>query len=131
MTTAKIIGLTRYLQKGEPGERLDEMELIAGIGIRGDYHQGGEKQVSILAAPTQTQSEEGLCSGRFRENILISGLSLDSDTIRIGSAVLALIKGGKRCFEGCPLKSCHLSKGAVFAGVTQGGIIRIGDEVLI
>ncbi len=44
-----LAAITRYAQKGAPGEKLTEAELVAGLGLPGDFHQGGERQLSLLS----------------------------------------------------------------------------------
>ncbi|MCL2068761.1 MAG: hypothetical protein FWH00_02565 [Oscillospiraceae bacterium] len=134
-----IAALTRYSVKGAPGETLSEMTLIEGLGIEGDFHRGGDKQISILSAEVrrwmEAQPKPGLCFMRFRENILLDGLDMRTlkpgGLLSVGTAVLKITKRGKRCFDECGLftggGSCRLSECAVFAAVEKGGIIRVGD----
>jgi cyclic pyranopterin phosphate synthase len=145
---AEVIGLTRYRAKAEPGESLSEMKLVEGLGIEGDFHQGGTKQISLLSAETrrwiEAQTEKGLCFARFRENILVAGLPDDLETgalLSVGDAVLRITAKGKQCYGDCPFFSfsnlsfsnngtpCRLSGRTMFAAVEQGGIIRVGDAV--
>ena len=141
---SKIIGLTRYHKKGEPGTTLSEMTLLEGLGVEGDFHQGGERQVSLLSAEVrrwmEAQTEKGLCFGRFRENILVEGLPLENlksgDLLSVGNAVLRISAHSKHCYNECALFSkgkkmpCRLSGCAAFAVVERGGAIRIGDFVI-
>jgi len=139
--SAKIIGLTRYNKKGEPGTPLQELNLLEGIGVEGDFHQGGDKQVSLLSAEARRWMEagtkKGLCFERFRENVMIEGLTLENlengSFLSIGDAVLRVSINKKHCYDECALFSkgmpCRLSGSAVFAVVEQGGVIRIGDFV--
>jgi len=143
LTTAKVIGLTRYHQKGEPGEPLQELNLIKDVGIEGDYHQGGIRQVSILTAEAlrwmETQPAKGLCFKKFRANMLIDGLNqselADSRKLYINETILKIVPSGKHCFRECVLFSdktpCLLLTGAVFAAVFQSGTIKIGDEISV
>jgi len=100
---------------------MSEIKLLKGIGIEGDFHQGGEKQISLLSSEIrrwmETQTEKGLCFRRFRENILIEGLPLDElengDLLTVGNAVLRVSKQSKHCYAECELFSkgapCRLS----------------------
>jgi len=137
------MGLTQYPQKGAPGVSLSELELIAGIGVRGDHHRGGDRQVSLLLAQAvdwmEAQPENGLCVGRFRENMRITGLppeTIQSGCILlIGDTVLQIAADSKYCFDRCRFYSqtelCPFSQGALFATVVQGGIVKIGDAVSV
>ena len=141
--TAKIAGLTLYRQKGEPGVSLSEIKLLKDIGIEGDFHQGGERQVSLLSAEVrrwmETQTQKGLCFERFRENMLIDGISLQQlkrgTFLFAGSAVLRISAHSKHCHGECALLSkempCRLAKCVCFAAVAQSGIARIGDSVTV
>jgi len=143
-TSAKIVGLVRYRKKGEPGESLSEMNFCEALGIEGNFHQGGERQVSLLSADVRLwmeaqteQAKKGLCFGRFRENILIEGLPLKDleigSLLYIGDAILRISTRGKHCYDECGLFSkgmiCRLSGSAVFAVVEQSGKTCIGDTV--
>ena len=139
--TAKITTLTRYPEKGEPGIASPELTLIAGRGIEGDCHRDSPRPVSLLLAEArrwmESQPEKGLCFGRFRENILIEGLSpealIANCTLTVGDAALHILADSKYCFHECRYFSeetpCPLSIGARFATVLQDGVIRIGDEI--
>lgn len=141
--TARVAGLTRYHQKAEPGETLAEASLLTGLGLEGDMYCGGERQISLLSAEArrwmEAQTEKGLCFGRFRENILIEGMSLDelpdNSLLCVGDAVLRISARGKSCHSECELFSaaaeCRLSRCAVFAAVVRGGVVRIGDRVFL
>lgn len=141
--TAEIVLLTRYRAKNEPGVTLPEARLVTGLGMEGDIHQGGDRQLSLLSAETrrwmESQTEKGLCFDNFRENILIEGLALDElaagSLLSAGDAMLRLSAHSKRCYSECGLFSkgtCRLLSGcAAFALVERGGIVRIGDSVSV
>jgi cyclic pyranopterin phosphate synthase len=123
--------------KGAPGEALTRMTLIKNVGIDGDFHEGGQKQISILSAETRrwmdASPEKGLCFKRFKENILVEGLRelKVASLLSCGKAVLRITGAKDRCYDECGLFSkgapCRLSEGAFFASVEQGGAIQIGD----
>ena len=141
--TAKIAGLTRYVKKGAAGESLSEANLLEGIGMEGDMHQGGAKQLSLLSADVRgwmdSCKEPGLCFKKFRENILIDGVNFkeltNNSRLSIGEAVLSISMGKKHCYDECDLRlsglECRLSGNSVFAVVEHGGTVRIGDTVKI
>lgn len=139
----KVVALTRYAAKGMPGEQLPAMALVEGLGVEGDIHQGGERQISILAAEARRwmgeQQEHGLCFGRFRENLLVEGLAWDAletgARLSVGEALLRVSAQSKHCFADCGLYMesgpCRLTASAAFATVERGGTVRAGDSVLI
>jgi len=140
---AKITALIRYNKKGEPGEVLEEVELIAGLGMEGNMHQGGERQLCLLTAEVRewmdSCSEKGLCFRRFKENMLIEGLPdgvlRPGMLLQTGEAVLQVCESRKHCFTECWLVShsirCRLSECAIFAVVKHGGTVRVGDKGLV
>lgn len=99
--------------------------------------------MSMLADSTRvwldSQTEPGLCFGRFKENLLIEGLEdekiVDGCLLQIGGALLKVRVGKKYCHSECPLfsrgESCKLPESVLFASVAQGGIIRLGDRALM
>ena len=135
--TAKIAGLTRFHEKGGPGESMSGLSLLKGVGIEGDFHQGGERQISILSAENRrwmdAQTEKGLCFKKFHENILIEGPPFECRLLSIGKVVLRIITQSKPCYGECGLLhgniTCRLSGSSVFAAVEQGGTIHLGDIV--
>jgi len=140
---AKIASLTRYTGKGAAGETLSEVNLLEGIGIEGDVHQGGERQISLLSADIRkwidSCKEKGLCFKKFRENILIDGVNFkeltNNSRLSIGEAVLSISMGKKHCYDECDLRlsglECRLTGNSVFAVVEHGGTVRVGDTVTI
>ena len=137
--TAKVVGLVRYPEKGKSGEAQTALTLISGVGISGDFHNGSDRQVSLLSAEARqwmdSSAEKGLCFAKFSENILIEDLASVKvgDSISIGDAVLQIVQSGKRCYSECSLFSsdspCQLAKSALFANVQYSGMISIGDKV--
>lgn len=130
---------------GAPMVALDEIELIAERGLRGDRataNSGGKRQVSLLQAEHlpviaslvgRAQIEPQL----LRRNLVISGINLAAlraTTFRVGAAVLqgsgdcapcskmeaALGLGGYNALRG---------HGGIVARVLTGGVVRVGDEV--
>jgi MOSC domain-containing protein YiiM len=142
--------LTRYPEKGHPGETVCEAELAAGLGMRGDFHaRGGKEQLSLLSVDLRQwmdgQREPGLCFGRFKENILFDGKipgpsgrgepAGDSRglILTIGKAALEIRGGAKHCHPECPLfqegQNCRLAGQSLFARVISGGPVRVGDMI--
>lgn len=137
---AKVVKLTRFPVKKEPGIDLAELTLVTGHGVSGDAHKDGDRQVSLLSKEArewiEAQTIRGLCHSRYKENILIDGLpdNLPEGTVlKIGDAVLRIVTPGKECFDECFLHSgnlpCKLSQSAAFAKVKHDGVVRVGDIV--
>ena len=139
-----IAGLTRYAAKGEPGQTLESVRFLEGLGMEGDFHaNGGQRQISLLSLEERrrmnARAEHGLCFERYRENILIDGIPPACFTpgvkLKTGEVVLEISGVSKRCFEECSLfsrgQSCILAGQHRFAKVIRGGFVHIGDRVEI
>jgi len=139
--TAKIAALTRYPAKGAPGEDLREATLHTGLGMEGNYHQGGERQLCLLTSALRQwmdspHAQKGLCAARLKENILLDAAQrLPGAVLQIGEAVLRVSESPKRCHAQCELASrrpeCRLAGRAVFATVQRGGVVCVGDRVVV
>ena len=143
MLTVRVAALTRYPQKSGPNEVLQEATLAAGLGMEGNFRQGGERQICLLASELRewidSQTEQGICFRRFKENLLLAGIPdgifPPGARLQIGDVVLRMSEELKRCHNECELasrgKPCRLSGSAVFAAVECGGVVRIGDCVCV
>lgn len=122
-------------------QQRNSLLLVAGRGIDGDCHQGGQRQVSLLSYAAEQRMDEmgrpGLCMKKFAANIVVDGLwrLQPGDGIRAGEALLDVTQTGKRCYteecdyantkHPCPLQGC------VYAAVRLGGSVSVGDEVRV
>lgn len=123
--------------KGQPPEKAESLTLIEGLGVEGDvFACGGERQVSILLLSTRDEisavPSKEMCLKKFSCNIALDGCGLSQmyvgKRLDFGGAELELTCVGRPCHDLCELGSCPLTQGAIFASVTRGGVIRIGDE---
>ena len=75
----------------------------------------------------------------FAENITTVGLDLTSlsvgSRISLGESVLEISQIGKECHSRCAIfqqaGDCVMPKEGIFAKVIVGGLIRIGDTILV
>lgn len=80
---------------------------------------------------------EGLCTGKFAENITTEGISLHTAQVgtrlRVGEAVLEISQIGKECHLGCEILKqvgkCIMPTEGIFARVIEGGVIKPGDKI--
>ena len=126
-----------------PKSEVKSINLIENLGVEGDFHaKGGERQVSLLANESiDKMYEKGLKlqPGAFGENIVTEGIELISlsigQKIRIGETELEISKIGKECLERCQIfyqtGDCIMPREGVFAKVIKGGIIKLGDEIIL
>lgn len=138
-----IKALFRYPQKRVPGLAEEELILVEEAGIEGDCHaDGGDRQISLLTVQEkewmQKQERKGFCFQKYKENILLDGISLSKcnpgDVLICGEAVMELTDSMKRCYpQCCKLISeegrCLLAGSLRFARVKKGGSIRLGMKI--
>lgn len=148
----RIKKLSIYPEKGAKAVSVEEVILLEGKGIQGDFHaDGGERQISLLTEEKkkwmEAQEIKGFCFRKYKENILLESVSGEETTegeteiktrpgnlLETGEAVLELTECLKTCHrELCDLakagKPCLLAGGHSFAKVKKGGIVRTGMTV--
>ena len=129
---------------------MTKARLLDGLGMEGDYHATGAatatgadktRQLSLLLAEDRrwldAYNGQGLCTGRFRENILLDGISpqavVPGARFTIGEAVIEISAGVKHCFKECPLfsrgRQCVLAGRNLYAQVVKSGIVNTGDYI--
>ena len=141
---AKVIAINRSEKKGTIKQPEPEGNFIVDFGLEGDAHASNwHRQVSLLGAESIRKMEqlgiEGLCSGKFAENITTEGIVLYElpvgSRVRIGPCVMEITQIGKECHKHCviyhQIGSCVMPTEGVFARVLTGGIIRAGDEITV
>ncbi len=141
---AKVIAINRSEKKGTIKQPVPEGNFLVDFGLEGDAHASNwHRQVSLLGAESIRKMEqlgiEGLCSGKFAENITTEGIVLYElpvgSHLRIGPCLMEITQIGKECHKHCAIYhqigSCVMPTEGVFARVLTGGIIRAGDEITI
>ena len=134
----------RYPEKKMPAVLEETLVLKQGHGVEGDHHaDGGERQVSLLTVQEkewmQNQEIKGFCFKKYKENILLDGISLtdckQGNLLKCGDAVLELTSSIKSCHpELCRLAGegkCILAGSSRFAKVRMDGTIRVDMPVII
>ncbi len=139
----KIESICISAEKGEKKKPLPSVRLIANHGIEGDAHAGPwHRQVSFLAAEDvermRAQGLPGLAPGDFAENVVVSGMDLRAlglgSLLRLGpEATVRVTQLGKVCHTPCAIYyqtgDCIMPRYGLFARVTVGGLIAVGDGV--
>ena len=136
----KAISISK--EKGTQKVNVPEAELQTNFGIVGDAHAGNwDRQISLLRFECIDKMDtKGLdiSPGDFAENITTEGIDLGTLTIgnrlRLGVAVeLEITKFGKTCHGRCQIYDrigdCIMPRDGVFARVTRGGSIHVGDII--
>lgn len=125
-------------EKGCPPLRVSSMELIKGVGPKGEAH--GKHQAGLWSTADRMLlepiKEQALCAKRFFANIIIDCFDIPlngGDILHAGSAVMQISHEGKRCFgeecelfcsgTPCPLHSCR------YLTIESGGIIAENDLI--
>ncbi|MDI6731213.1 MAG: MOSC domain-containing protein [Candidatus Margulisbacteria bacterium] len=124
-----------------PKAEVKEIQLLAGIGVEGDFHaQGGPRQVSLLTEESiEKMKAKGLQleNGAFGENIIVRGIELSSfkigSSLNIGETKVEITKIGKECPEHCLIYyqtgDCIMPREGVFAKVLRSGKVKAGDNL--
>ncbi len=140
----KVISVNISKEKGVIKESIPEGYFQESHGLVGDAHAGKwHRQVSLLAQESIDKMTkvgiEGLCSGKFAENITTQGIELHTlkvgTLLKIGETIQELSQIGKECHTGCAIKvqvgQCIMPKEGIFTKVIQSGIVKAGDSIEI
>ncbi len=140
----KVISLNISEKKGTIKTPVEVANFIEDFGIEGDAHAAkGKRQVSLLGKESIDKMTEsgvnGLCSGKFAENITTEGINLYSLKVgtrfKIGETIQELSQIGKECHTGCEIMKqvgkCVMPKEGVFTQVIKGGKVKVGDAIEI
>ena len=138
-----ILSVNLSERKGTRKSPVDEVELVAGHGVRGDAHAGPwHRQVSLLGQESVDKARRlpiELRPGDFAENILTEGLCLYrlpvGTRLRVGTALCEVTQIGKECHNDCEIRrqtgDCVMPREGIFVRVLEGGRARKGDSVQV
>jgi len=142
--TGKVVSLAVSTKKGIPKTCVTEVTVVEDHGIEGDAHAGPwHRQVSLLAQEgIETMVAKGLTVGfgDFAENVATAGidwLKVPVGTrVALGDAVvLEITQIGKTCHKPCAIfhraGDCIMPREGIFGKVIEGGLLRVGDAVLV
>ena len=137
-----VISLQIKSGKGLPMVSVSTVRCIQDQGLVGHYHQGGPRQVSLLAREAvevlSPYEGAGLCLQKYAANVITEGLdytALNSgQRLSLGDCELELTEVGKACHVECRLfrdrKACALTTLTAFARVIRSGAVQEGDRIL-
>lgn len=142
-----VLAVNVSQKKGQIKKQVDEVEVIEDFGIKGDAHAeyGSKRQISLLGNESVDKMRaigiEGLCSGKFAENITTEGITLYAlpvgTIIQIGETIHEVTQIGKKCHasDGCEIAKtvgiCVMPKEGIFTKVLKGGNIKKGDIIKV
>jgi MOSC domain-containing protein YiiM len=140
----KIIAINTSKEKGVIKKSIPSAYFEKDHGLVGDAHAGKwHRQVSLLAKESVDKMTklgvEGLCSGKFAENLTTEGLVLHElpvgTKLKIGETIHEVSQIGKECHNGCAIKAqvgeCIMPKEGIFTMVIQSGTVKAGDLIEI
>ena len=129
--------------RGIQKKNIDSASFDAGYGIRGDAHGGDwHRQISMISSDKVKEfNSKGadVKSGDFAENLVVEGFDFKNlpvgSLFKCGDVILEMTQIGKECHTHCQIfhkmGDCIMPREGVFAIVKQGGIIAVGDEMLM
>jgi MOSC domain-containing protein YiiM len=143
----KVIAVNTSEKKGVVKHPIPYANCIENYGIEGDAHAGeGIRQISLLGIESinrfkENKKAEGLCEGKFAENITTEGITLYTlavgTRLKIGESIQEVSQIGKKCHadQGCEIAKlfgqCVMPKEGIFTIVITGGIIKPGDTITL
>jgi len=139
---AKVLAVNISKKKGVPKEPIEKGYFEVNHGLVGDAHAGSwKRQVSLLGQESidkiKAYGIEGLCTGKFAENITTEGITLYElpvgTRLRIGETIMEVTQIGKECHAGCAIRKlvgdCVMPREGIFTKVVKAGYIKPGDEI--
>ena len=140
----KVIAVNISEKKGVPKKTIEQGEFKVDHGLVGDAHAGNwHRQVSLLGIESINKMKalgiEGLCTGKFAENLTTEGLELwklpIGTKLKIGDTLQEVTQIGKECHVKCAIfqqiGSCIMPTEGIFTKVLKNGNIKAGDEIEI
>jgi MOSC domain-containing protein YiiM len=140
----KVIAINISEKKGVPKKTIEEGMFKIDHGLVGDAHAGNwHRQVSLLGIESIDKMKalgvEGLCTGKFAENLTTEGLELwklpIGTKLEIGETIQEVTQIGKECHTKCAIYhqvgNCVMPTDGIFTKVLKEGIIRPGDIIRV
>lgn len=141
---AKILAVNISEKKGVIKHPIEKGYFKENHGLEGDAHSGNwHRQVSLLAQESidkmKAKGVQGLCSGKFAENLTTEGIVLYELPVgtkfRVGEVLMEVTQIGKECHQGCAIRNqvgdCIMPREGIFAKVLKGGWIKPEDQIVI
>ncbi len=138
----KVVAINISEKKGVPKVTIPEGMFKVDHGLEGDAHAGNwHRQVSLLGIESINKMKElgieGLCTGKFAENITTEGFELwklpVGTKMKIGETIQEVTQIGKECHTKCAIfhqvGNCVMPTEGIFTKVLKEGKIVVGDEI--
>lgn len=141
----KVLAINISEKKGQIKHPIEKGYFEVDHGLVGDAHAGNwHRQVSLLGQESidkmTAAGVEGLCTGKFAENITTEGIVLYKlpvgTMLKIGETLMEVTQIGKKCHaEGCEIFTqvgdCIMPREGIFTKVLQAGWVKPGDEIKV
>ncbi|KOA19406.1 MOSC domain protein [Clostridium homopropionicum DSM 5847] len=141
---AKVIAVNISEKKGEIKHPIEKGFFKENHGLVGDAHAGNwHRQVSLLGNESIEKMKnlgmEGLCTGKFAENLTTEGICLYElpvgTKLKVGEVIMEVTQIGKQCHVGCQIRQltgdCIMPKEGIFTKILTEGWIKSGDEIQV
>jgi MOSC domain-containing protein YiiM len=141
---AKVIAVNISEKKGVIKHPIEKGYFKVDHGLEGDAHAGNwHRQVSLLGEESiekmRASGVEGLCSGKFAENLTTEGIILYElpvgTKLKIGEVTMEVTQIGKECHLGCEIRNlvgdCVMPREGIFTKILTEGWIKPEDEIQI
>ena len=122
-------------------DAVQEAELVAGHGIRGNADQGGRRQITIISADAWSDAQrevgEEVPPTARRANVMLRGIDLEDTRgmqLRLGDCIIRIFGETRPCQlmdetrQGLRAALRPAWRGGVFGEIVDGGTIRVGDR---
>ena len=140
----KVLAINISEKKGVPKKTIEEGMFEVDHGLVGDAHAGNwHRQVSLLGEESIQKMRdigiEGLCTGRFAENLTTEGIELYTlpigTKLKIGETIQEVTQIGKECHTKCAIfhqvGNCVMPTDGIFTKILKAGKIKTGDKIEI
>ncbi|MCL2802183.1 MAG: molybdopterin-binding protein [Treponema sp.] len=139
----KVLAVCTSSEKGTPKRSAGSAELVTGFGLAGDAHAGDwHRQISLLSfQKIEDFRAKGakVEFGDFGENLVIDNIDFIKlpvgTALKCGNVILEITQIGKECHSHCAIYNqmgdCIMPREGVFAKVVNGGLINVGDEMIV
>jgi MOSC domain-containing protein YiiM len=141
---AKVTAVNISEKKGVIKHPIERGFFKLDHGLEGDAHAGKwHRQVSFLSEESidkmRATGVEGLCSGKFAENLTTEGITLYElpvgTKLKVREVIFEVTQIGKECHLGCEIRNlvgdCVMPREGIFARVLAEGYIKAGDEIVV
>lgn len=141
---AKVIAVNISEKKGEIKHPIEKGFFKENHGLVGDAHAGNwHRQVSLLGNESIEKMKklgvDGLCSGKFAENLTTEGICLYElpvgTKLKVGEVIMEVTQIGKECHLGCQIRQlvgdCIMPREGIFTKILTEGWIKSEDEIQV